>query len=93
MEDVPLTVGGYYGDMGVDLWNVDRWATEFSTNQVLVMTRRPSLCDERLKCLDTARLAQVLLNLLNHSHWHIQNEAVLRRPWSTGLGQLDSATL
>ena len=33
-----LTVKGYIGEMGVDLWTGERWVDEFIQNQVLVMT-------------------------------------------------------
>jgi endoribonuclease Dicer len=33
-----LTVGRYYGELGVDLWQKQRWMEEFEQHQVLVFT-------------------------------------------------------
>jgi endoribonuclease Dicer len=33
-----LTVGIYYGDLGVDLWDKDKWEWEFENHQILVFT-------------------------------------------------------
>ena len=37
---VPLNVGSYYGEMGVDYWNATRWEVELEANNILVMTRQ-----------------------------------------------------
>lgn len=33
-----LSVGRYYGELGVDLWQKEKWITEFEQHQVLVFT-------------------------------------------------------
>lgn len=37
-KHTPLRVQGYYGQMGVDAWDLDVWSKEFNKHDVLVMT-------------------------------------------------------
>ena len=37
-RNTDLTVGVYYGELKVDLWDKERWIEEFEQHQVLVFT-------------------------------------------------------
>lgn len=37
-KHTPLRVKGYYGQLGVDAWDLNVWVTEFKEHDVLVMT-------------------------------------------------------
>ncbi len=47
-----LTVGIYYGELGVDLWKKDQWDIEFENHQVLVFTAQVflNLIDHDIFC-------------------------------------------
>jgi endoribonuclease Dicer len=47
-----LTIGCYYGELGVDLWSKEKWDIEFENHQVLVFTAQVflNLIDHNFFC-------------------------------------------
>ena len=61
-----LSVGCYYGELGVDSWGKDEWNIEFEDHQVLVFTAQVflNIVDHNYFCMNYLKKNSLLRNNL-----------------------------
>nr|XP_018899828.1 PREDICTED: endoribonuclease Dicer [Bemisia tabaci]XP_018899829.1 PREDICTED: endoribonuclease Dicer [Bemisia tabaci]XP_018899830.1 PREDICTED: endoribonuclease Dicer [Bemisia tabaci] len=69
-QAIPLRVGEYSGDKGVDGWTVDQWNQQFDQHEILVMTAQ---IFQDLLSSNTMKLENVNLLIFDECHRAVQN--------------------